>query len=138
MTLPWSKLPRSLAGDPRWLLLSPEGVCAYDAARLLADDDGALWCVGDRDAAGTLADVIARRRPGDVAWSRRAVEECIKAGLLDAEGDVLRVVDWIGDGPQEPRPRRAPAEPQATPAVPEKPAPERRGANSTERADRLR
>ena len=102
MTLPWSKLPRSLAGDPRWLLLSPEGACAYLAARLIADDAGALWCVGDRDPSSTLAAIIATRRPGDAAWALRAVEECVDAGLLDVEGETLRVVDWLDGAPQEP------------------------------------
>lgn len=97
MTLPWSKLPRSLAGDPRFTLLSPEGSCAYLAARVLADDRGALWCVGDRDAVGTLAAIIAPKRGGDPAWARAAVEECVEAPLLEVgnDGASLRVIDWL-------------------------------------------
>ncbi len=100
MTLPWSKLPRVLAGDPRVTLLSPEGACAYLAARLLADDHGSVGCVGGRDAAGTLAAVVAKHRAGDSEWARRAVDECVEAGLLDPcdDGTVLRVVDWLADG----------------------------------------
>ena len=99
MTHPWSKLPRSLAGDPRCTLLSPEGACAYLAARLLADDQGALWCVGDRDASGTLAAVIAPKRAGDPGWARAAVEECVAAGLLEVgnDGAALRVIDWLDE-----------------------------------------
>lgn len=112
MTLPWSKLPRYLAGDPRLTLLSPEAACAYLAARLLADDYGSLWCVGNRDAVGTLAAVIARQRPGDPAWARRAVYECVAAGLLDLcdEGAAMRVVDWLADGAPQAAGPAAPAE----------------------------
>jgi len=113
VTLPWSKLPRSLAGDPRLTLLSPEAACAYLYARLLADDYGSLWCVGDRDAAGTLAAVIATKRAGDPGWARQAVNECVAAGLIDLcdDGATLRVVDWLADGapvqPVDDRPAQA-------------------------------
>ena len=106
MTLPWSKLPRSLAGDPRWCLLSLEAACAYTTARLIADDAGAVWGVGSRDALETLAEMIASRRAGDPQWALSAVAECVDVGLLEDHGNALRVVDWI-DGPANDRPAPA-------------------------------
>jgi hypothetical protein len=139
MTLPWSKLPRSLAGDARWLLLSPEAACAFAAAWLLADDAGALWAVGDRDAAGTLADLVAPRRPGPAAWARAAVAECLAAGLLQvtADGAALQVADWLdGGAPVAPAAdRRSPAAPTAPQAPAAPGGRESRGMTSTERGD---
>lgn len=110
MRRPWFKQSRQLANDLRYLLLSVEGALAYHAACLHADDEGTLWCVGDRDAVATLARLLVSRRPGaDPAWSLAAVEEAVDAGLLDvsADGTVLRVVGWVDDAPgAAPEPRR--------------------------------
>lgn len=120
MTKPWSKLPRALAGDPRVVLLTAGGELAYWRARVLADDAGALWCVGNRDAVATLAGVLAGKLGAERALA--AVRECIDAGLLESEGgSALRVVDWLDDGADTGEgasaPGRAPGRPRHGAAV---------------------
>lgn len=138
MTLPWSKLPRSLAGDPRWCLLSLEAACAYTTARLIADDAGAVWGVGSRDALETLAEMVASRRAGDPQWALSAVAECVDVGLLEDHGNALRVVDWI-DGPANDRPAPATTAEASAPVATSSAAGEAsRAKSSTERGDRLR
>ena len=118
MTLPWSKLPRSLAGDWRLTQRSPEALAAFVLAWLAADDDGIVWPAGSTTAGVALRKQVARHRPGDDLWALDAVAELVEADLLEDAGDgALRIVDWV-DGPQEPDARPASTSADAPPDGP--------------------
>ena len=139
MTLPWSKLPRSLRGDWRLTQRSPEALAAFFLAWLAADDGGTVGPAGATRAVDALASQLSTHRPGDpLGWAVEAVRECFDAGLLESldDGDALRVVDWLDApaAPQEPTAGPTGTRPASGPRAPGRP----RKADAMSPADRKR
>ncbi len=145
MKRPWFKQARHVATLAGYLLLTVEGAFAYHTACLHADDEGIFWSAGHRDALETLAALLMARRPGiGPGWAKLAVEDTVDNGLLEpsADGTLLRVVEWVHDGPSESTSRHATTADEVAAASPRRaPGRPRKGALpmcSTERTWRRR
>lgn len=107
--MPWSKLPRHLRGDWRVTQRTPLALAAFFLAWLAADDHGVIPAVGSLSAREALVAQVATL-PGvtrEAAWE--AVGECLTHVLLEEDGLVLVVVDWVREAGETRGPAAGPA-----------------------------